>query len=120
MMDKPDCIVCTEVKMSQSLYGPASVKFTEPGELTHVNLWGKYNVKSIHGNSYYLLLIDDASHFTTVEFLKTKNQELQKIKDYMAYLKARDCSPCAIWMDHGTKFVNEELHTWCYSQGIHF
>ena len=67
-----------------------------------------------------LLLIDDASCFTTVEFLKTKNQAAQKIKDYMAYLKARDRSPCAIRMDRGTEFVNEELHTWCHSQGIHF
>ena len=96
------------------------MKFTEPGELTHVDLWGKYDVESIHGNSYYLLLIDDASHFTTVEFLKTKNQAAQKIKDYMAYLKARDHLPCAIQMDLRTEFVNEELHTWCHSQGIHF
>ena len=106
--------------MSQSPYSPASVKFTEPGELTHVNLWGKYDIESIQGNSYYLLLIDDTLRYTIVEFLKSKSQAAQRIKDHMAYLKARGQSPCAIRMDRGTKFVNEDLHTWCHSQGIRF
>ena len=38
----------------------------------------------------------------------------------MAYLKARGRSPCAIRMDRGTEFVNEDLRTWCHSQGICF
>src|SRR5207302_9158106 len=118
--DKPDCIACTEAKMSQAPYGPTKEKLSKPGELTHVDLWGKYDVESIHGNSYYLLLIDDASRYTTVEFLKTKRQATQKIQDYMTHLKARGRSPCAIRMDRGTKFVNEDLCTWCHSQGIWF
>ena len=118
--NKPDCITCTKMKMLQSPYSLASVKFTELRELTHVNLWGKYDIESIQGNSYYLLLIDDASQYATVEFLKNKSQAAQRIKDHMAYLKARGQSPCAIQMDRGTKFVNEDLCTWCHSQGIHF
>ena len=118
--NKPDCIAYIEAKMSQSPYSPASVKFTEPRELTHVDLWGKYDIESIQGNSYYLLLIDNASRYTTVEFLKSKSQAAQRIKDHMAYLKARGRSPCAIQMDRGTKFVNEDLRTWCHSQGICF
>src|SRR5947208_17130001 len=73
-MDKLDCVTYTEAKMSQAPYGPMKEKLNEPGELTHINLWGKYDIESIHGNSYYLLLIDDASRYMTVEFLKTKSQ----------------------------------------------
>ena len=106
---KPDCIPCTEAKLFEALYGPASGVETKVGELTHVNLWGKYEIKSIHGNQYYLLLIDDAAQHTTVEFLKKKSQTAQKIKEYMMYLKARGTSLCAIHIDCSTEFINDNL-----------
>lgn len=84
----------------------------------HTDLWGKYKIKSINRNHYYLLLIDDASQHITIEFLKTKNQATQKIQNYIAYLKARGASPCAIKMDRGTKFLNKNLQSWCHSQGM--
>ena len=115
---KPDCIACTEAKLFEAPYGPTSHTETKIRELTHVDLWGKYDIRSIHGNQYYLLLIDDAARHITVEFLKRKSQAVQKVKDYMMYLKARGASPCAICMDRGTEFVNEDLWTWTQSQGI--
>jgi len=93
---KPDCIACTEAKLFEALYGPAMAQDTKVGELKHIDLWGKYNKRSINGNQYYLLLIDDAVRHITIEFLKTKNQAMQKVKQYIAYLKARGASPCAI------------------------
>jgi len=94
--DKPDCIACTEVKLSKSPYGPTIKKFTEPGEITHVDLWGPYDVQSIYRNSYFLLMIDDASRFIAVNFLKAKSQAVQKIKDQITYLSVRDKTLCAI------------------------
>jgi len=76
-LPKPDCVACTEAKLSKAPYGPASGHQTKPGELTHMDLWGKYNVESIHGNQYYLLMIDDAARYITIEFLKTKDQAVQ-------------------------------------------
>ena len=118
--DRPDCIACTEAKMSRSPYGPSSKRFTRPGELTHVDLWGKNHIASINGSYYYLLMVDDATRHVTVEFLKTKDQTNQRIKNYMAYLKAREKTPCAIRMDRGTEFDNADLRTWCDSLGIKF
>ena len=71
---KLDCVACTEVKLSESPYGPMLGCLTKPGELTHMDLWGKYDVASINGNQYYLLMIDDAARYITVKFLKTKDQ----------------------------------------------
>ena len=112
---KPDCIACIEAKIHEAPYGPTTKKFTKPGELTHIDLWGKYDVASIHSNSYYLLMVDDASRYITVEFLKTKSEATARIKEYLAYLTARNKTPCALRMDRGTEFVNEELRTWCHS-----
>lgn len=106
---KLDCIPCIEVKLFEAPYSPASGVETKIGELTHIDLWGKYNIKSIHGNQYYLLLINDATRYITIEFIRKKNQATQKVKDYIMYLKARGASPCAIHMDHGTEVVNEDL-----------
>ena len=115
---KPDCVACTEAKLSEAPYGPASGRQTKPGELTHIDLWGKYDVESIHRNQYYLLMVDDAACYITVEFLKTKDQAAQKIMNYMMYLKTRGKTPCAIHTDRGTEFMNETLKIWCQSQGI--
>ena len=106
---KPGCITCTEAKLSKASYGPTSGCQTKPGELTHMDLWGKYNVTSIHSNQYYLLMIDDAAQYITVEFLKTKDQVAQRIMNYMIYLKAQDRSPCAIHANWGTEFMNKSL-----------
>jgi len=115
---KPDCIACTEAKLSKAPYGPASGRQTRIGELTHMDLWGKYDVASIHSNQYYLLMIDDTTWYITVEFLKTKDQAAQKIMNYMTYLKTQGRSPCTICADRGTEFVNQSLKDWCQSQGI--
>ena len=118
--DKPDCVACTEAKLARTPYGPTVERFTKPGGLVHVDLWGKYDKSSIQGNSYYLLLVDDASRFVTVEFLKSKRQAGQRIKDYVTHLMARGLSPCVIRMDHGTEFINEDLRTWCHSKRIRY
>ena len=115
---KPDCVACTEAKLSKTPYGPTLGHPTKPGELTHMDLWGKYDVASINGNQYYLLMVGDTVRYVTVKFLKTKDQAVQKIMDYMTYLQARGKTPCAIRADRGTEFVNKALKGWCQSQGI--
>lgn len=37
---RPTCIACTEAKLSDAPYGPASKRRTKPGDLTHQDLWG--------------------------------------------------------------------------------
>ena len=107
-----------EAKLSRSPYGPATGRETEPGEITHTDLWGKYNIASINGNRYYLLLVDDTTQYVTVHFLKQKSQATQKVIEYIAHLKAQRKSPCGIRMDHGTEFVNVSLCNTCNMQGI--
>jgi len=115
---KPDCVACTEAKLLETPYGPTLGRPMKPGELMHMDLWGKYDVMSINGNQYYLLMVDDATCYVTVKFLKMKDQAAQKIMDYMTYLKAQGKTPCAIHADRGTEFVNETLREWCSFQGV--
>ena len=84
---------------------------TEPGKLTHIDLWGKYSITSINRNQYYILFVDDAERFTTTEFLKGKGEALQKVKEYLTYLKTQDKKPKAIHVDRGKEFINDNLKT---------
>ena len=63
-------------------------------------------------------MVDDASRHVTVEFLKSKDQAAQKIKDYLTYLHICSKIPYAIRTDRGTKFVKHMLQSWCEAQGI--
>ena len=96
---KPDCIACVEVKVTVAPFGPASHMQRKKGKLTHIDLWGKYDITSINGSRYYLLMVNDGTQFIIVKFLKLKSQAAEKVIKYMANLKARDIKPCAIRMD---------------------
>ena len=57
-MPKLDCIACTEAKQTVEPFNDSIHHVTEPGELTHINMWEKYHIASIHGNQYYIVYVD--------------------------------------------------------------
>jgi hypothetical protein len=87
--DKPDCVACTEAKQHVESFPKTATRQTEPGELTHIDLWGKYAIRSIHGNQYFLLFVDDAKGYITVECLKEKSDTAQQVINYLAHLIAQ-------------------------------
>ena len=115
---KPDCITCTEAKQFREPYKKVMRTKREPGELTHIDVWGKYDTVSIGGNQYYVLFVDDAVIYITVHFLKRKDEASSRVIEYLAYLKTQGKPPKAIKVDRGKEFINETLQSWCHGQGI--
>ena len=115
---KSDCVPCTQAKLAHTPFPSTATHTSAVGKVTHIDLWGKYAVHSIHGNQYYILFVDDYSRYVTVNFLKSKTQATQNVRDYLTHLIARDIAPLAIRVDRGTEFVNEDLRTWCTQRGI--
>jgi hypothetical protein len=116
--EKPNCEACTQAKQHIKPFPKASKHTTEPGELTHIDLWGKYAVQSINSKQYYLLFVDDAMRYTTVEFLKGKSDAAQEVINYLAHLIMQGRTPKAIQIDSGGEFMNEIVETWCKAHGI--
>jgi hypothetical protein len=115
----PDCTSCTEAKQSRKPFDTRNDPARKnKGELTHMDLWGKYDVTSIHGHQYYLLLVDDATRYVTVYFLKGKNEAAQHVKNYLTHFHVRSISTHALCVDCGTEFVNKELTEWCHAKGM--
>ena len=115
---KPDCVACTEAKQSVEPFEKDSERETEPGDLTHIDLWGKYDTASINGNHYYLLIVDDSARYISTEFLKKKNDATQKVKNYLMQLISHNRKPKAICIDRSKEFLNIDLTDWCQERGI--
>ena len=58
---KLGCITCIEAKHTEDPFPKKQSWLTEPGELMHIDLWGKYEIESINGHQYYILFMDDAT-----------------------------------------------------------
>ena len=115
---KPDCVACTEAKQSVEHFNKWTNRVTKFGELTHIDVWGKYHIKSINGNQYYTIFVDNAARFTTENFMKAKSDVVQNVKNYLMHLKTQENLPKAIRLDNGKEFLNLELESWCAQQGI--
>jgi transposase InsO family protein len=113
-----DCVACTEAKQSVIPFNKKGERKTELGEITHIDVWGKYDIASINGFYYYLLMVDDMSQYVTVKFIKTKDQSMQKVKNYLTHLQTHGNMPKVIHIDHGHEFVNNSLLEWLYSKGM--
>ena len=52
--------------------------------IIHSDVCGPMQANSLGGNKYFVTFIDDKSRFTAVYFMKTKDQVLDKFKEYEA------------------------------------
>jgi hypothetical protein len=117
--DKPDCCTCIKAKQSVKPYPSHSAHTTQHvGELTHLDVWGKFPVQSIDKNQYFIRLIDDHTRYITVEGLSLKCNAACKVKDYILSLKAHGKILCMICYDEGGEFLSRDLTDWLKQEGI--
>ena len=114
----PDCVACTEAKQREEPHNKQAKRQTAPGELTHIDLWGKYNAASINGHQYSILFVDDATWHIITYFLRKKDEAMQAVKDYLTHLITHRKPPRATCTDPGREFVNKTLKSWCCEKGI--
>jgi hypothetical protein len=88
------------------------------GELTHLDMWGKFPVESIEKTHYFLGLIDDHTQYVTIEGLFQKQDTVRKVKDYITSLKTHGKNLCTIHCDEGSEFLTGDLIDWLKQEGI--
>src|SRR5216684_4718187 len=114
----PDCPTCIQGKQKVCPFKGHHTLYHEKGHIMHMDLWGKYDVASVRENQYFLLIIDDATRYITIKFLKAKSNAAQEVQVYLTHLKIRSHAPYAIKVDCGTEFLNQVLHHWCNQNGV--
>jgi hypothetical protein len=57
-------------------------------ELVHENLCGKISLPTPAGNNYFLLMVDDRSHFVSIVLLSTKDQAVEAVRKFQLKAEA--------------------------------
>nr|GEW21086.1 hypothetical protein [Tanacetum cinerariifolium] len=87
--------------------------------LLHMDLFGPMRVKSVNGNKYILVIVDDYSRFTWVKFLRSKDEAPDFIIKFLKMIQVRLKVPVRrIQTNNGTKFVNQTLSEYYEEVGI--
>lgn len=83
--------VCTGCLMSKQTRKQLSLKSnysaTKVLELVHGDLCGPIKPETASGKRYFLLLVDEYSHYMWVYFLKTKSEALSVFKKFSALVE---------------------------------
>ena len=83
-------------------------------ELLHMDLFGPTTYKSIGGNLYCLVIVDDYSRYTWVMFLGDKGETPELFKTFARRAQREYNSPIVkIRSDNGTEFKNMKIEEWC-------
>ncbi|KAL8088857.1 hypothetical protein AgCh_038572 [Apium graveolens] len=109
-------------KIKRSSHNSKAVNsINAPLQLIHMDLFGPVNVMSISKKKYALLMVDDYSRYTWVEFMHSKDETpyitIEHIKriekqaeDQKNFKRLRS--------DNGTEFRNSILSKFCKEKGI--
>ncbi|GJT93861.1 pyruvate, phosphate dikinase regulatory protein, chloroplastic [Tanacetum coccineum] len=78
--------------------------------LLHMDLCGPMRVASLNGKKYILVIVDDYSRFTWVNFLASKDKAPDFIIKFLKMIQVRlNATVRNIYTDNGTEFVNQPL-----------
>ncbi|GKA17822.1 retrovirus-related pol polyprotein from transposon TNT 1-94 [Tanacetum coccineum] len=114
------CSACEQGKSKKALLPPKLVPSIESKlELLHMDLCGPMRITSINGKKYILVIVDDYSRFTWVYFLRTKDEALDMIIDFVNQVQRNlKAQIPTILIDNGTEFKNKKLRAFYAKLGI--
>jgi transposase InsO family protein len=114
------CSACQASKQVGNTHLTKSVMSTlRPLELLHMNLFDPTTYKSIDGNSYGLVVVDDHSRYTSVFFLSDKSNMSSIFKDFAKRAENEfDFKIRKIRSDSGSEFKNYRNEDYCDKKGI--
>jgi len=92
---------------------------TEVLELVHSDLMEPVDVESWGGSRYVFTIVDDASRYVFVKFLKHKNQTLSEFKKWKIEVEKQTGQKLKrLRTDNGLEFCSEQWTKFCESEGI--
>ncbi|UYV84396.1 hypothetical protein LAZ67_X002013 [Cordylochernes scorpioides] len=120
--DTAECEVCLEGKMRRLPFPSKPVeskKTSSPLELIHSDVVGPISPMSKGGNNYVVTFIDDFTHYTTVYFMRSKSEVLERFKEYKNSVENYHSRKIKVLRsDNGTEYVNGEFNKFLNENGI--
>ena len=78
----PICRHCQLGKKTRIRFKTKEYSTSKPLELVHIDLCGPTRTKSLQGESYFMLFIDDFTRMAWVSFLKEKLEAFNRFKAF--------------------------------------
>ncbi|QRV77015.1 Retrovirus-related Pol polyprotein from transposon TNT 1-94 [Ceratobasidium sp. AG-Ba] len=103
-----ECESCIKAKMHTKPFPKEShTEVKDVGELVVTDVWGPARIASIGRYLYYVSFTDVATRFSTVSFIKHKDETLNEYKNFEAFLNTqRNAKVRRVRFDNGGEFVN--------------
>jgi histone deacetylase 1/2 len=118
--DSSICNACQCGKHIRLPFGTSSTYSSFPFELLHCDLWTS-PIPSVSGFKYYLVILDDYSHYVWTFPLRAKSVVHQLFLNFRQYVLTHFGLPIRfIQCDNGKEFDNNQNRNFFLSQGILF
>nr|GEX11886.1 retrovirus-related Pol polyprotein from transposon TNT 1-94 [Tanacetum cinerariifolium] len=116
------CPSCEQGKNKRASHPPKLVPNSRWRlHLLHMYLYGPMRIASINGKRYVLVIMDDYSRYSWVNFLRSKDKAPEVIKTFLKRISILLQSHVIITRtDNGTKFKNQVLKEYFNSVGISY
>ena len=115
----PICKHCQVGKQERASFKTKEYSSSKPLELVHTDLCGPMRIKSLQGDLYFMLFVDDFTRMCWVFFLKEKLEVLKKFKTFKILVeneigKKLKC----LRSDNGGELTSKEFNLFCENHGI--
>jgi len=109
------CDACQKGKQTRVSFKPKKVVSTsKPLELLHLDLFGPSRTRSLGGNYYGFVIVDDFSRFTWTLFLSSKDDTFDAIIKFADVIQNQlSLKNISLRSDHGSEFVNHRFENYC-------
>lgn len=114
-----DCESCALAKSHLLPFSKSIHHTTSPFELIHSDVWGPASSKSLSGNSYYVIFVDDVSRFTWVYFLQHKSEVFSVFKYFYAMVRTQfEKNIKILRTDSGGEYISKDFEHFLATEGV--
>jgi hypothetical protein len=115
----PMCRHCQLGKQTRIRFKTKEYSTSKPLELVQTDLCGPTRTKSLQGESYFMLFIDDFTRMGWVCFLKEKSEALNKFKVFKTLVEnKKETKIKCLRLNNGGEVTSKEFDLFCETHGI--
>ncbi|CAI7741765.1 unnamed protein product [Closterium sp. NIES-54] len=121
----PPCLPCVEGRQRAAPHSSSFPPTTAPQQTLHMDVWGPARVSGQSRKHYFLLVVDDYTHYTMVFLMRSKGDVpdvlIPWIRAVRLQLRERFCQDLLILRlqsDRGGEFSSDLLRELCRGEGI--
>lgn len=117
---KAVCEPCATAKVVRGAHkGRSTSLASRQCRILHIDTNGPQSTRSIGGNNYFVLSVEEYSSYKHIEFTNDKSNIKHLVKKIVNQVEAETKQRVYyLYTDNGSEFKNEELEVWLTAKGI--